>query len=73
MKLSLRKVRLDCGGYAPEFNHRYFGIGQSLYYYQDAVNNDTDGDDCFLRASNREDAKNKIRAKYKNTQVSFFN
>lgn len=71
MKLTLRKVRLNSGGYAPEFNYRYFGIGKPLYFYADAVNDDTEGDDTFLRADNRDDAKQQIRARYRTTVVEF--
>ena len=72
MKLFLRKVKINSGGYAPAFNYRYFGINLGsgdVYHYGDAVNNDTEGDDCFLRAPTREYAKTVLRKKYGFTKV----
>lgn len=74
MKLFLRKVKINSGGYAPEFNYRYFGINLgsgNVYHYGDAVNDDTEGDDCFIRAQTRKDAKTAIRNKYSNTTITF--
>lgn len=74
MKLFLRKVKLNCNGYAPALNFQYFGINLGsgdVYHYGDAVNNDTEGDDCFIRAHSRKDAKAVIRAKYRNTKITF--
>lgn len=74
MKLFLRKVKLNSGGYAPAFNYRYFGINLGsgdVYHYGDAVNDDTEGDDCFIRAQTREYAKVQLRSKYHTTNVTF--
>lgn len=69
MKLKLVKVRLNRGGYAPNYNHKYFGLGEPVYYFEDC--NDTDGDHCFIRAKSRDEAKAKIRSMYKCTEVKF--
>lgn len=57
-KLTLRRVQLDSGGYDP--NGTYFGTGAPLYWTASE-----DGEiDYVLRASEREDARSKVRAKY---------
>lgn len=59
LKLVLRRVRLDRGGY--DRNGTYFGIGQPLYWYASA-----DGSiDGVLRAWCRESVKIMIREKYR--------
>ena len=55
-KMTLRRVRLDSGGYDP--NGTYFGIGMPLYWYADEDGNV----DAVLRASNRKDAKRRVLA-----------
>ena len=58
IKLVLRKVRIDSGGYDP--NGTYFGWGEPLYWYADV-----DGTvDAMLRAGSRETAKARIREQY---------
>lgn len=58
IKLYLRKIRLDSGGYDP--NGTYFGTGQPLYWYADA-----DGKvDAMLRATDRGAAIQAIRLRY---------
>jgi hypothetical protein len=65
VKLHLRRVRLDSGGY--DCNGTYFGHGDPLYWYADA-----DGTiDAVLRATNRSDAKRQIREDY--PQARFYN
>jgi|SRR5436190_20049161 len=58
--LSLRRIRLDSGGYDP--GGAYWGLGAPLYW----AGNCGDGldVDMFLRARNRDDAKAQIRADY---------
>jgi hypothetical protein len=55
-KMTLRRVRLNGGGY--DRNGTYFGHGAPLYWYADEGGNV----DAMLRASSREIAKDKIRA-----------
>ena len=63
MKFSLRRVRLNSGGY--DSYGRYWGTGQPLFYYEDvSVNHDYVND--FIRADSREHAKEKPLAKYPN-------
>lgn len=56
--MSLRRVRLDSGGYDP--GGAYWGLGPPLYW---CGNDDLDVD-MFLRARDREDAKAKVREEY---------
>jgi len=55
-KMTLRRVRLNDGGY--DRNGTYFGQGEPLYWYADEGGNV----DAMLRASCREVAKDKIRS-----------
>lgn len=55
IKLYLRRVRLDRGGY--DSNGTYFGIGEPLYWYADAEQMVDD----VLRAVDRRHAKERIR------------
>ena len=58
VKLVLRRMRLDSGGY--DCNGTYFGGPNNLYWYADA-----DGTiDAMLRADSREEAKEKVREQY---------
>lgn len=57
-KVSLRRVRVNRGGY--DAGGAYWGIGQPLYWYA----NEDDTVSAFLRAADREEAKASIRAKY---------
>lgn len=61
IKLYLRRVRLDSGGYDP--NGTYFGHGSPLYWVsgEDAEGNEVD---YMLRAYDREDAKAEVRTTY---------
>ena len=62
VKLVLRKVRLNQGGY--DSNGTYFGCGEPLYWYADS-----DGTiDAMTRADNRTDAKRVIRGNYPNAR-----
>lgn len=65
VKLTLRHMRLDNGGY--DRNGTYFGIGQRLYWYA----NEAGDIDAVLRAHDREDAKDQIRELYPNAR--FYN
>lgn len=58
IKLTLRKVSLDSGGY--DSNGTYFGWGEPLFWY---ANEDCTIDD-MLRAVNRDEAKRMIREQY---------
>jgi hypothetical protein len=53
-KLSLVRVRINRGGYAPEYGHRYFGLGEPLYCAS------SDYITQFVRAASREEAKRKV-------------
>lgn len=62
VKLYLRRVILDSGGY--DSNGTYFGHGDPLYWYADKDGNV----DAVLRARDRDQAKAKIRFSYKNAK-----
>ena len=65
VKLYLRRVRINSGGYCPKGT--YFGIGRPLYWAADA-----DGEvDFVIRADDREDAKLEVLRDYPN--ATFFN
>lgn len=55
MRYSVRKVRLNNGGY--DSSGKYWGIGQPLYFIQP----DDDTRSYYLRAVNREAVKQRIR------------
>ena len=57
-QLTLRRVRLDSGGY--DSNGTYFGCGAPLYWCAD----DSGEIDFMLRASSREEAKREVREVY---------
>jgi hypothetical protein len=64
VKLYLRQVRIDSGGYDP--NGTYFGVGHPIYWYADA-----DGEvDGITRAPNRDGAKHAVRMTY--PKATFF-
>lgn len=62
VKLTLRHVRIDSGGY--DRNGTYFGHGNPLYWYAD----ESGGIDAVLRADDREHAKESIRELYPNAR-----
>ena len=65
VKLTLRRIRLDNGGY--DVNGTYFGHADPLYWYADE-----DGTiDAMTRATDRKDAKSQIRETYPNAR--FYN
>lgn len=58
VKLALRRININSGGYDP--NGTYYGLGAPLYWYAD-----TEGKiDACLRAQNRDAAKRQIREQY---------
>jgi len=59
MKFTLRRVRINQGGY--DKHGHYWGVGQPLYEYE---SDEGDLYQDYIRADNREHAKDKIRAKY---------
>lgn len=61
IKLTLRRIRLDAGGYDP--NGTYFGHGSPLFWYAGA---DVDGNeiDAMVRVSDRAAAKREILREY---------
>lgn len=62
-RLSLRKVRLNSGGY--DTNGTYFGHGEPLYWCADSK-----GDvDFMLRAHNRTTARQEVLKQYPNAKV----
>ena len=62
MKLYLRKIRLNSGGY--DSLQIYWGVGAPLYEYFDE-DSDTHG---HVRASTRDAAKHHIRAYFPNVE-----
>lgn len=61
MRFTLRKVRINNGGY--DDSGRYWGVGKPLYSYDpDDFTNEYDGG--HVRAYDREDAKTQVKAKY---------
>lgn len=64
MKLYLRRLVLNNGGYA---NGRYFGIGVPVYAYMSDCGTVSEN---YLRAENREAAKEAIRKSH--TNASFY-
>lgn len=65
VKLYLRRVRLDSGGYDP--NGTYFGHGEPLYWVATAYSEV----DYMLRARDRKHAKQLVTERY--PQARFFN
>lgn len=65
-KLTLRRIRIDSGGY--DSNGTYFGFGAPLYWYACEDENGETIIDDMIRADSREGAKEKIRAKYPNAR-----
>lgn len=64
MKFSLRRLRLDRGGYTTD--GRYFGVGRPLYEAEHLADN-TPPDDYVLkvyRAWDREEAKENVSRDY---------
>lgn len=62
VKFSLRRVRLNSGGY--DSGGAYWGIGKPLYWASNA-----DGTaEMFFRASTRGDAKTVVRERYPNAR-----
>lgn len=74
-KIYLQHVRLDKGGY--DENGRYFGQGQKVYRYCGAIDDRriAAGLDRweYIRAVCRADAKHKVRQRFNNLELSFFN
>ena len=58
MKIYLTRVRLNSGGYTS--TGQYFGIGAPLYHYQ----NDEGDIYDYVRAYDRQDAKQRVLARY---------
>lgn len=56
-KCRLQKVPLDSGGY--DSGGAYWGFGQTLWVAQDE-----NGNQCFVRANSREQAKRELAAMY---------
>lgn len=62
-RLSLRRVRINSGGY--DCNGTYFGLGAPLYWYAS-----DDGEiDGMLRASGRASARHQVLCKYPKAKV----
>lgn len=58
MKVYLKKVRLNQGGYTD--SGQYFGIGSPLYYYEPVEGSQSLGDSGYIRAKNRDHAKKMV-------------
>lgn len=67
MKYTLRRVRLNSGGYTSE--GYYFGIDLPLYWYC----SDSQQYHGYVRAYDRYHAKNKIRDMYQSHDCKFYN
>lgn len=61
-KTSLRKIRIDNGGY--DSGGAYWGIGQPLYW----AGSDCGTIDLWFRAPTRDDAKDHVRSKFPNAR-----
>jgi len=61
--VSIRKVRLNQGGYTDD--GIYFGVGKPLYYFQDEDGFYKD----YLRASDRADAIEQVRDFYPTAKI----
>lgn len=59
MKFTLRRLRLNQGGYTDK--GQYYGVGMPLYEYQDVETGDIADE---IRAFGREDAKVVIRTRH---------
>jgi len=73
----LNRVRLNKSGY--DRSGRYFGIGQPIFYMDTACDNLDSEPECmlatpyaYIRAENREAAKDKIREDFKKFHPRFF-
>jgi hypothetical protein len=67
MKFALRRVPLNKGGY--DSAGCYWGVGKPLYHYEHEWENDpSEYISDHIRAYNREDARDQIRAKYPNAK-----
>ncbi len=62
-KCQLQEMRIDSGGY--DSGSAYWGTGNPMYVCQD-----TEGNQFFIRAKNREQAKEEII--YRNKNVKFY-
>ena len=59
-KLTIRKVRLDRGGY--DSDGRYFGIGAPLFIVSNEKDEETDDiKEVYIRASDKEAAKKYVK------------
>lgn len=68
MKIYLKRVRLNQGGYEFGKHGRYFGVGQPLFSWEVDENHDTLYG--HLRASNRDEAKAILKKKF--PEAKFF-
>jgi hypothetical protein len=61
-RFTLRRIRLDSGGY--DSGGAYWGIGQPLFWWSVTIKEGDAVDECsgFMRANSRQDAKRKIAA-----------
>jgi len=62
-RITLRRVRLNSGGY--DVNGTYFGIGEPLYWYA----SDDNAIDGMLRASSRAVARAQVFCRYPSSKV----
>lgn len=61
LKLFLKRIPLNAGGYEYGKWGKYFGVGQPLYYYESDSDEDISG---HIRANDRDHAKAKLVARY---------
>ena len=69
-KVRLSVVRLNRGGYESADPFVYWGTGEPLYHWEaiPSVDDVVDADFGWLRASDRDDAKEQVRAMYPNAR-----
>lgn len=64
-EITIRKVRLDSGGYASSLGGKYFGVGKPVYHVESE-----DGDlDCFIRAEDRKRAREIVLMRYAHAKI----
>ena len=66
MKFTLCRIRLDSGGY--DSGGAYWGIGEPLYGAETQDGLDDQVLRLFMRATDRNDAKNKVRERFPNAR-----
>ena len=71
MKFYLRRVRINHQGYALPGGYEQLGVGMPVYHYEHDGENVWDYKEGNVRAYDREDAKERVRAMF--PTAKFFN